>query len=85
MFCKDIIDNGASDIARPKNSILKDSNIYILNSWYSYSRNINTCYKCSYCIVPHYQNQNKEYGEIPVEMAKKLYKEIMKLKYERVG
>lgn len=29
VFCKDIIDNGASDIAKPKNSILKDSNIYI--------------------------------------------------------
>lgn len=83
VFCKDIIDNGASDIAKPKNSILKDSNIYILNSWYSYSKNINACYKCSYCIVPHYQNQNKEYGEVPVEMAKKLYEKIIKSKLER--
>ncbi len=78
VFCEDIIDNGANDIARPKNNILSNENIYILNSWYSYSKNINVCYKCSYCIVPHYQNQNKEYGEIPVEIAKKLYKKLLK-------
>ena len=76
VFCKGIIDNGDSDIAKPKCKNLINSNIYVLNSWYSLSKNTGSCYGCSYCIVPHYKNQNKEYGEIPFDLAKRLYVEL---------
>jgi hypothetical protein len=50
--------------------------MYELNTWMSYSRNICKCYGCSYCIVPHYKNQNREYSDTPRSIAEKIIKEV---------
>lgn len=42
VFCKGVIDSGDPTIAHPKNPLLADSNLYILNSWSSFSRNTTT-------------------------------------------
>lgn len=77
VFCKGIIDNGDSTVARPKNEFLKDQNLYILNSWWSFSHNIQSCYGCSYCIVPTYHNKNdNEYGNTPLTVANSLIEKI---------
>ena len=66
VFCKNLIDSGESTIAQPKNPLLKNQNLYLLNSWWSYSRNTPNCYGCSYCIVPMFENENKAYGMPPL-------------------
>lgn len=67
VFCKNLIDSGEPTIAQPKNPLLKDKNLYLLNSWWSYSRNTPNCYGCSYCIVPMFGNENKAYGMPPLD------------------
>lgn len=68
VFCKNVIDSGASDVARPQNPYLQDYNLYLLNSWWSYSNNIKKCYGCTYCIVPTYKNDEHEYGILPEKL-----------------
>lgn len=70
IFADGLIDNGDSDVARP--NVLNGYNLYLLNSWWSYSRNISSCYGCSYCIVPIFKNDNCEYGGVPLEIAKNI-------------
>lgn len=74
--CEGLVDSGESDIAIPHNPLLKGLNLYFLNSWASYSRNTSSCYNCSYCIVPSYKNQQKEYGLPPREMASLIWNRI---------
>lgn len=81
VFKKGVIDFGDKDIAKPKNPFLSDLNLYILNSWWSYSRNISSCYNCSYCIVKHYNSDkwnsfSEECGEIPFYAGKKIWIKI---------
>lgn len=81
VFKKNTIDNGEKDIAKPTNPLLKDLNLYILNSWWSYSRNISACYNCSYCIVKHYNNDkkhgfNEECGNVPLVVGEKIWENI---------
>lgn len=72
VFAEDCIDTGNSNIARP--NVLNNYNLYILNSWWSYSNNIKKCYGCTYCIVPTYNNECHEYGILP----EYLYEELLK-------
>lgn len=69
-------DQQEKDIARPKNPLLKDLPIYMLNSWWSFSRNIPSCYSCTYCIVTAYDNDCKTYGSVPEETAEVLWNRI---------
>lgn len=80
VFKKGIIDRGEKDIAKPKNPLLNSSNLYILNSWWSYSRNVSSCYNCSYCIVKHYNKEkengfNEECGDVPLHVGEKIWNE----------
>ncbi len=74
---KGIIDNQKTDIAIPQNPFLKGLPIYITNSWWSYSRNTNACYKCAYCLVPEFKNQEKEYGDVPTTVGGAIWNQIM--------
>lgn len=76
VFCKGVIDSGDSTIAHPKNPFLADSNLYILNSWSSFSRNTGNCYRCSYCIVPTFKNLNQEYGASPKKVGEILIRKL---------
>lgn len=78
VYCKGVVETGKEDIALPKSPLFKKLGIemYELNTWMSYSRNINRCYGCSYCIVPHYNNQNREYSDTPRNIAEKIIKEV---------
>ena len=78
VYCKGVVETGKEDIALPKSLLFKKLGIemYELNTWMSYSRNINRCYGCSYCIVPHYNNQNREYSDTPRNIAEKIIKEV---------
>lgn len=76
VFCKNLYDTGDPTIAHPKNRFLDGLNLYMLNSWSSYSRNTSSCYMCSYCIVPSFQNQDKEYGDSPRHIAEQLIQRI---------
>lgn len=69
-------DHEEKDIARPKNPLLHDLPIYMLNSWWSFSRNIPSCYSCSYCIVTAYDNDYRTYGSVPVETGEKLWEAL---------
>ncbi len=73
---KGVVDNQKTDIAIPQNPFLRKLPIYITNSWWSYSRNTNSCYKCAYCLVPEFKNQEKEYGEVPVVVGEKIWEQI---------
>lgn len=72
VYCDGLHDTGDPSIAHPKNPKVADLNFYILNSWSSYSRNIQSCYMCSYCIVPTFKNEVEEYGVVPAQVAKKI-------------
>lgn len=76
VYCDGLHDTGDPSIAHPKNQMLKDLNLYILNSWSSYSRNIRSCYNCSYCIVPTFKNEAEEYGVVPSEIAEEIIDRI---------
>lgn len=79
VFCNNVIDNGNPTVAQPKNEFIRDQNLYILNSWWSYSHNIKSCYGCSYCIVPTYKNENdNEYGNTPLFVGQQLLKKLKK-------
>lgn len=80
VFCKNTIDFGNCDVARPQNQNLAEYNLYLLNSWWSLSRNTSHCYGCTYCIVPTYQNQNLEYGMIPAKAGELIWE-----KWEKGG
>ena len=69
VYADGVNDDGDTSIARPK--FIKE-NIYMLNSWWSYSRNIKSCYNCSYCIVTHYDNANCEISAAPYDVAQSL-------------
>lgn len=69
VYADGIYDTGRQDIAQPE----ANPNFYLLNSWWSYSREISACYGCSYCIVTHYENEPREYGGIPVMEAEKFW------------
>lgn len=73
VFAENCIDSGNSDIARPY--VLNNYNLYILNSWWSYSNNMNKCYGCSYCIVPTFKNKCSEYGILPEHLYEKIKEE----------
>lgn len=78
VYCKGVMETGREDIAVPKSKVLQELGIevYELNTWMSLSRNIPRCYGCSYCIVPHYNNCNKEYSDIPRNIAEKIIEGI---------
>lgn len=82
VFKKETIDVGEKDIAIPQKSSLQNLNLYTLNSWWSYSRNISNCYNCSYCIVKHYNDGKKEgfseeCGDIPLNIGNKIWNRYM--------
>lgn len=69
VYAKDVYDTGRIDIGNPQ----VNPNWYILNSWWSFSREISQCYGCSYCVVKHYNNEPAEYGGNPVLEAEKYW------------
>ena len=71
VYAKDVYDTGRIDIGNPQ----VNPNWYILNSWWSFSREISQCYGCSYCVVKHYNNEPAEYGGNPVLEAEKYWDE----------
>lgn len=75
VFSENLYDDGKADVARPTLEVFKPHNLYILNSWWSYSREIRQCYGCSYCIVKHFKNEAVEYGDIPSLVGNKIWKE----------
>ena len=78
VYCKGVAETGKEDIAVPKSEVLQRLGIemYELNTWMSLSRNTSKCYGCSYCIVPHYNNQNREYSDIPRNIDEKISRGI---------
>ena len=75
VFSQNLVDSGDSSIARPKNKELLHHNLYLLNSWWSFSRNTKGCYGGSFCIAPIFRNEDKEYGMPPLEFAEKFWEE----------
>jgi hypothetical protein len=69
-------DHEEQDIAHPKNPFLSDFPIYMLNSWWSFSRNIRQCYNCTYCIVTAYDNADRQYGSVPLDTGMAIWDKL---------
>lgn len=64
-------DDGAKDIGTVHLPNFPQVQMQVLNSWMPWSRTIERCYGCSYCVVSEYYNQahaNEETGFAPVQL-----------------
>ncbi len=66
-----VIDGGDPSVGdvNPPNPIgpFLGKRVRALNTWISYSNQIEKCFGCSYCFAPYYNNELGEYGATPSE------------------
>jgi len=53
--------------------------VHLVNSWYVWSRQLNKCYGCTYCITEAYKIEEKDFGSSPED----LYNEIVEKMEEK--
>jgi len=52
--------------------------VHLVNSWFVWSRQLNKCYGCKYCITEAYNIEKIEYGSSPLQLFKEIEKKLYK-------
>lgn len=73
VYSPGVIDGGdpsVGDVNPPRRigPFASNKRVRALNTWMSYSTQINKCYGCKYCFAPYYSNELGDYGCLPSEI-----------------
>jgi len=50
--------------------------VHAINTWLPLAKQTSKCFGCRYCITPHFENVNREYGMFPKDMLEWVYSHV---------